>query len=570
MEKPSARSSESEQVCLVVTMASLAADSTAARSKEGPISPAASRAMDGLAAGETTPLRPRKRPSTHIFLEDDEGPAAAFGNPGPDSVATSPSGTMLAGQGARQEGGSRNEEERIKEHLLHRAHSCLALVGDRRCSCSGKSRDEQEEEHQHQQLEDDTDDEIRCCGHDHAMENHNSNEAAPHAAGSRRRIKRIKSEPSIVVLDEAITSRASKNEDENDESEKDDDNNTSSSHRDTDNEGGDSSLSSSSSSNDLEAIKQLDLSTHHKNADDLSGINGGHDHSRHDTKSPPDGAAIVSVDGSNESSNSNSNADHLQQAKKAPSHLTSDAMGTDGGLETNPHVLAGAEMDSDGVPITPVYGVPPRPESCPADMDPDTFIRATVHAYLGYEPQIRDGLSLPSPDFFPPITEDDLAAYDTDVVAAVRENHLDEIRSFHNSGRTLSCCNRFGESLIHMACRRGYANTVTYLLEEAHVSVRIRDDCGRTPLHDACWHRTTQYEIVDTIIRVDPALLCISDKRGHTPFAYARREHWPVWRQFLFDRTDWIVAGFAQKEIMALFGGMDNENNKSKAPAKAE
>ena len=561
-------------------MASLAADSTAARSKEGPISPAASRAMDGLTAGEATLLRPRKRPSTHMLLEDDEGPS--FGNPGPDSVAiaTSPSGTMRAGS-ARKEGGSRNEEERIKEHSLHRAHSCLALVGDRRCSCSGKSRDEQEHEHQHQQLEDDHDgDEKRCCGHDHAMENHSINAAASRAAEPQRRIKRIKSEPSIVVLDEAITSRASKNEDEDDESEKDDDNNTSSSHRDTDNEGGDSSRSSSS--NDLEAMKQLDLSTHHKNADDSAGIDGGHDQSRQDTKSPPDGAAIVSVDGSNESSsnNSNNNADHLQQAKKAPSHVTSDVMQTDGGLETNPHVLAGAEVDNDGVPITPVYGVPPRPESCPADMDPDTFIRATVHAYLGYEPQIRDGLSLPSPDFFPPITEDDLAAYDTDVVAAVRENHLDEIRSFHNSGRILSCCNRFGESLIHMACRRGYANTVTFLLEEAHVSVtflleeahvsvRIRDDCGRTPLHDACWHRTTQYEIVDTIIRVDPALLCISDKRGHTPFAYARREHWPVWRQFLFDRTDWIVAGFAQKEIMTLFGGVNN-SNESKSPPKAQ
>ena len=516
-------------------MASLAADITAARSKEGPISPAASRSMDGLAAEEATPLRPRKRPSTHMLLEDDEGPAASFGNPGPGSAATSPSGTI---------GSARNEEERIKDNSLHRAHSCLALVGDRRCSCSGrKSRDEQE--HEHQQLEDDHDgDEKRCCGHDHAMENLSSNAAPSHAAEPRRRIKRIKSEPSIVVLDEAITSRASKNEDEDDESEKDDDNKSSSSHRDTDNEGGGSSRSSSS--NDLEAMKQLELSTHHKNADDSAGIDGGHDRSRQDTKSPPDGAAIVSVDGPNESiSNNNS------------------------GLETNPHILAGAEVDSDGVPITPVYGVPPRPESCPADMDPDTFIRATVHAYLGYEPRIRDGLSLPSPDFFPPITEDDLAAYDTDIVAAVRENHLDEIRSFHNSGRILSCCNRFGESLIHMACRRGYASTVSFLLEEAHVSVRIRDDCGRTPLHDACWHRTTQYEIVDTIIRVDPALLCISDKRGHTPFAYARREHWPVWRQFLFDRTDWIVAGFAQKEIMTLFGDVDN-GNKPKPPPNAQ
>mmetsp|Transcript_7940 Transcript_7940/g.22132 ORF Transcript_7940/g.22132 Transcript_7940/m.22132 type:complete len:534 (+) Transcript_7940:104-1705(+) len=533
--------------------------------------------MDGLQVGDTTPLRPRKRPSTHMLLEDEEQGAAAgnFGNPGPDSVAaagrTSPSGTM----GVRTDG-SRNEEERMNGHSFHRAHSCLALVGGRRCSCSGKAREEQERQHQLED-ENDNDGEERCCGHRHAIEKDGSTAAASRSAEPRRRIKRIKSEPSIVVLTEAVTSSASKkDEDKGDDDDDDDDednaaddvSNTSSSHRDTDDSGGrgDSSRSSSSSSNDLEAMKQLGLSTHDKNVDDSSRSDDGHyERSRQDTRTP-DAAAIVSVDGSNESSSNN--ADRHQRAKK-PSHLAAQVVDKDDGLATNPHVLAGAEVDSDGVPITPAYGVPPRPESCPVDMDPDTFIRATVRAYLGYEPQIRDGLSLPSPDFFPPITEDDLAAYDTDIVAAVRENHLDQIRSFHNSGRTLSSCNRFGESLIHMACRRGYADTVTYLLEEAHVSVRIRDDCGRTPLHDACWHRTTQYEIVDTIIRVDPALLCISDKRGHTPFAYARREHWPLWRQFLFDRTDWIVAGFAHKEIMTRFGG-GTADDKFEASPKAQ
>lgn len=468
---------ESNQSKADRVMASVAADSTAGRTTEGPISAAAaSRAMDGLQAGDTTPpLRSRKRPSALLHLEDDEEGAAAaanFGNPGPDSVAAG-----IGSRPSRAGGSSRNEEERIQGRSLQRAHSCLALVGGgRRCSCSG---------HQHQ-LEDENenendndDDEERCRGH--AMENDSSNAAGSRSAESRRRIKRIKSEPSIGVLTEA--------------------------------------------------------------------------------------AAIVSVDdGSSESSSSSSNGDRHQQPKKS-SHPAAAAEVVDAG---NPHVLAGAEVDHDGVPITPAYGVPPRPELCPADMDPDTFIRATVHAYLGYEPQIRDGLSLPSPDFFPPITEDHLAAYDTDVVAAVRENHMDQIRSLHDSGRALSCCNRFGESLIHMACRRGYADAVTYLLEEAHVSVRIRDDCGRTPLHDACWHRTTQYNIVDTIIRVDPALLCISDKRGHTPFAYARREHWPLWRQFLFDRTDWIVAGFAQKEIMNLFGDDSAEDDKSKACSKVQ
>merc|ERR1711966_62011 len=90
----------------------------------------------------------------------------------------------------------------------------------------------------------------------------------------------------------------------------------------------------------------------------------------------------------------------------------------------------------------------------------------------------------------------------------------------------------FGESLMHMACRRGYGDIVSFFLNEGGVNVRIRDDCGRTPLHDACWHRKCQYEIVDSIVRLDPSLLCISDKRGHTPFAYARREDWLIGGSF--------------------------------------
>ena len=54
----------------------------------------------------------------------------------------------------------------------------------------------------------------------------------------------------------------------------------------------------------------------------------------------------------------------------------------------------------------------------------------------------------------------------------------------------MDCFNRFGESLLNIACRRGFEDIVAYLLEQESVSVRHCDDCGRTPLHDACWHPT--------------------------------------------------------------------------------
>jgi len=87
-----------------------------------------------------------------------------------------------------------------------------------------------------------------------------------------------------------------------------------------------------------------------------------------------------------------------------------------------------------------------------------------------------------------------------------------------------------------MACRRGFTEIARFLIHEAGVSVRVADDFGRTPLHDALWNRDPKFELVHLLIEEDPDLLLVCDKRGSTPFAYARREHWQSWRQFLYDR----------------------------------
>lgn len=100
-----------------------------------------------------------------------------------------------------------------------------------------------------------------------------------------------------------------------------------------------------------------------------------------------------------------------------------------------------------------------------------------------------------------------------------------------------------------MACRRGYDPIVQYLVNQADVSIRITDDCGRTPLHDALWHKECQYNIVDLLVRTDPLLMLTCDKRGHTPFAYSRREHWANWRQFLWDRREHMKSALNTSEV---------------------
>jgi ankyrin repeat protein len=143
-------------------------------------------------------------------------------------------------------------------------------------------------------------------------------------------------------------------------------------------------------------------------------------------------------------------------------------------------------------------------------------------------------------DFHPP-TPEQIEAYSNDAVNAVRSSDVDCLRTLLSNGQSLQCCNRFGESLLHVACRRSNAEVVSFLLHEAKVSPCIRDDYGRTPLHDACWRGNPEYEIVELLLSVEPRLAYVKDVRGHRPFQYARREHWPNWREFIDRKRELIL-----------------------------
>ena len=144
---------------------------------------------------------------------------------------------------------------------------------------------------------------------------------------------------------------------------------------------------------------------------------------------------------------------------------------------------------------------------------------------------VRPTLSIDG--FFIEHTEEQIKAYDMQVIEAIRSQDIEQLRQMHKSGRQLQCANKFGESLVHMACRRGFVDVVRFLVDEAGVSVRVRDDYGRTVLHDACWTSEPNEELVEYLIRQCPELLLMSDKRGNAPFEYARREHWGRWVTFV-------------------------------------
>lgn len=139
-------------------------------------------------------------------------------------------------------------------------------------------------------------------------------------------------------------------------------------------------------------------------------------------------------------------------------------------------------------------------------------------------------------DFFLKPCQEHLDAYQTNTITAIRKGDVDALREIKKSGQSLQGCNKFGESIVHLSCRRSNIAVPTYLIYEGGVSLRVRDDYGRTPLHDAFWHKDPDIPLVELILNNEPQLLFISDKRGHTPLDYARKEHWETWNRYFETR----------------------------------
>jgi Ankyrin repeats (3 copies) len=134
--------------------------------------------------------------------------------------------------------------------------------------------------------------------------------------------------------------------------------------------------------------------------------------------------------------------------------------------------------------------------------------------------------------FFKP-SPAEIASYSSDIINAVRKKDLDTLRQMLKEGRPLKCSNQFGESILHLACRKGLIEVVEFLVNEANVPLWVKDDFGRTPLHDACWTIEPDFKMVDIILDRCPDLLFISDARAHTPLTYVRQENWSRWNDYL-------------------------------------
>lgn len=168
-----------------------------------------------------------------------------------------------------------------------------------------------------------------------------------------------------------------------------------------------------------------------------------------------------------------------------------------------------------------------------ANIRPMDFLLNLLRSQPGFaDLKVHACQSVPN-DFFVGYSEAEMDAYGSQLLGAIRSRDVVELRRLHKAGQPLKCSNRFGESLLHLACRKGFCDVVALLVHEADVPLRVKDDFGRNPAHDACWTVTPNFQLMDLIVEICPDLFFVQDVRGHTPLDYVRREHWSVWNRYL-------------------------------------
>lgn len=148
----------------------------------------------------------------------------------------------------------------------------------------------------------------------------------------------------------------------------------------------------------------------------------------------------------------------------------------------------------------------------------------------------------PHESAFLQVTEERVAAHCKEMTDAARSVNLKQLRQFLKDGRNLECCNKFGESIVHIMCRRGSLEGLSFLVDKANVSLMVRDDFGRNPLHDAMWTDKPSFEMVKFILKNSPGLLFAKDKRGSSPLQYIPRPRWMEWSNFLTENKELVLA----------------------------
>ena len=134
-----------------------------------------------------------------------------------------------------------------------------------------------------------------------------------------------------------------------------------------------------------------------------------------------------------------------------------------------------------------------------------------------------------------------VSSYSLELMNAVRQNDIALIRKLYEAGNNLQSCNRFGESIVHAAARRGNLEVLMVLKELAGVSLHVACQQGRTPLHDACWTGHPDFSVIRYLMEDFPASLYLTDCRGFTPLDFIPKEAHEEWNVFLKENLELVA-----------------------------
>lgn len=150
---------------------------------------------------------------------------------------------------------------------------------------------------------------------------------------------------------------------------------------------------------------------------------------------------------------------------------------------------------------------------------------------------VKNPKSVDIPEFF---VASQVTSFSLHLMNAIRQNDVATVRAYHEAGCNLQCGNKFGESLVHAAARRGNLPVLKYMAETAGVSLRVCCDGGRTPLHDACWTSRPDFDTIRYLLEDCPDFLSLHDNRNFTPLDFIPKDSHEVWNQFLEDNKELV------------------------------
>lgn len=148
-------------------------------------------------------------------------------------------------------------------------------------------------------------------------------------------------------------------------------------------------------------------------------------------------------------------------------------------------------------------------------------------------------------------TELQLASYGPKTLRMVKDNDAAGLYEALNvAGLSPNACNAFGESIVHMACRRGHSQILRVLVESGAV-LKTCDDYGRTPLHDACWSAQPSFDTVEQIaIDCDRCMWFLRDCRGSLPLSYVHEDNIEEWKDWFDSRIDVMFPSRHEKGFL--------------------